>query len=102
MNQDFQILRGGWVFATISDIRKGDRFRVVPTDGPPLTDDNPDGDDIFQAKSDAVIESGQWVVAIEKPAQNYFSSIYLDKLDRLGAKMQVRGADQPGYVVVSG
>ena len=84
-----EILKNGWVGGSISDLKKGDRFRFFDSDQNPL------GDDVYQAAADASQVSGKWVVAIEKPTQLRWTSDYLRALSNGGVEIQVKGV--PSY-----
>lgn len=99
---DFSVLRsGGWYDTELSGIKKGEQFKVaLPT--VVGTDNNPIGEDIYTALADARLESGQWIVDIEKPAQSRWSSDYLDDLTVRGISIQVRGSTKTEFRQVSG
>lgn len=88
----YQVLRGGWIESDLSGIRKGEAFRVSldrPAD--PRVDNNPVGDDIYIAKSNAYQKDGKWMIDIEKPNQARWATDYLNKLKDLGVDIQVKG-----------
>lgn len=101
--KDFLVLvNGGWYLTEIRDIKKGQSFKVDLPQPPVGQDNNPRGDDIYVASRDAMQVDGNWVVEIEKPAQTFWTTDYLNSLAAIGIQVEVKGAYAPAFTKVSG
>lgn len=99
---NFLVLRdGGWYPADLSSIKKGERFRI-DIDTFTQRDNNPLGDDLYEASKDAYHDGSAWIVDIVKPNQPRWTSDYLGKISNAGITIQVKGSTQVTYKDVVG
>lgn len=89
----YLVLRGSWQEVELSQIKKAESFKVLlPRPSDPSIDNNPIGEDIYIAKSDAYqLADSSWAIDIEKPSQLRWTTDYLQAISAVGASIQVKG-----------